>query len=181
MPKGKQRTLAISIWVMGLAILVAACGDDGGDEEEARCVVEALTAGTYSFEVSKVDDKCAGGVVGKLLDGQLYALELPSYADLQAGPVDAVIPILGNEVNIRFELEGDEVQIFLRDGFESIVLFSGCSAVVSAQGSLCPLSRTEAKATLVLTLEALVGSCGFPEPDTPCDVTVQLEGEAQAG
>lgn len=177
MPERRKRFLAISVWVCSLSVLAAACGSDGGDGNGPRCNAEVLTAGTYSFKVTKVDDACAGGAVGNLLDGQLYALELPSYADLQAGPVDAVIPILGNEVNIRFELEGDEVQIFLRDGFESIVLFPGCSAVVSAQGSLCPRSRTEAKATLVLTLEVLVGSCGPLAPDTPCDVTVQLEGK----
>lgn len=184
MKERKRKVFAVSIWVCSLAILAAACGGDGGDEKSPGCVVESLTAGTYSFEVSKpVEDGCAGGAVGELIGDGPYEFELPSYADLEAGPVDVVAELPGiGIVAVRFELEGEEIRISLPGGagIVPIPFLPACSAVVTAQGVLCPLSETKANATLVLTLEDLVGTCGPLAPDTPCDVTVQLEGDRQA-
>ena len=183
MPERTKKRFMISIWICGLAILAASCGGDNGDENGVRCVVEALTAGTYSFTVAKVDDKCAGGAVADLIGEGPYEFDLPSYADLQAGPVDveAELPGIG-AVTVRFELEGGKITFSLPGGsvFVVLPLLEGCLAEVSAAGTLCPLSETEANATLVLTIEDLVGTCGDIKPDMPCDVTVQLEGQLQA-
>jgi len=162
MPERTKKRFMISIWICGLAILAASCGGDNGDENGVRCVVEALTAGTYSFTVAKVDDKCAGGLVEGLIGEGPYEFDLPSYARLQAGPVDVVEPELPGigAVTVRFELEGGKIKISLPNEVPP---------EVTVQGSLCPLSATEANATLVLTLE-----------DLACDVNIQLEGQRQA-
>jgi len=181
MPERTKKRFTISIWICGLAILAASCGGDNGDENGVRCVVEALTAGTYSFTVAKVDDKCAGGAVADLIGEGPYEFDLPSYADLQAGPVDveARLPGIG-AVTVRFELEGGKIKISLPNEVPPILLSGTCFAEGTAKGSLCPLSETEANATFVLTLEDLVGTCGnIEKPKMPCDVTVQLEGQRQ--
>ncbi len=183
MPERKKKFLAVSMWVCSLAVLAAACGGDGGDGAERQCAVEALEAGTYSFEVSKVVDGCAGGAVGELIGDGPYEFDLPSYAELQAGPVDmfAELPGIGPTA-VRFELEGDEIDVSLPGGnvFVVLPLLEGCLAEVSAEGNVCPLSASAANATLVLTLVDLVGTCGILEPSTPCEVTVQLRGDRQA-
>jgi len=172
MPDRTKKRFTISVWICGLAILAASCGGDNGDDDGVRCAIEALTGGTYSFAVAKVDDKCAGGAVADLMGDGPYEFDLPSYADLQAGPVDfeAELPGIG-AVTVRFELEGGKITFSLPGGsvFVILPLLEGCMAEVSAAGSLCPLSETEANATLVLTLE-----------DLACDVNIQLEGQRQA-
>lgn len=183
MPERTRKFFAVSVWVGTLAILAAGCGGDNGEGESPGCVPEVLTAGTYSFDVVKVVDECAGGAVGELIGQGPYEFDLPSYADLQAGSVDedAELPGIGTVV-VRFELEEDKIKLSLPGGNVFVVLpfLEGCLAEVSAGGTLCPLTQNGAKATLVLTLENLLGTCGIIAPDTPCDVTVQLEGQRQA-
>lgn len=183
MPERTRKFFAVLIWVGSLAILAAACGGDGGDGEGPGCVLDALAAGTYSFEVVKVVDECAGGLVGDLIGQGPYEFELPSYSELQAGPVErnAELPGIG-AVAVRFELEGGKIQVSLPEGneFVDVPLLEGCQAEVHAQGTVCPLTEAKANATFVLTLVDLVGACGILAPAMPCDVTAQIEGQRQA-
>ena len=176
-----RREKSFLLWagVWALAVFAPACGSDGnGDGSQALCVVEELEAGAYSFSVQSVKDGCAGGALADIIGEGPYQVELPSFAELQQGPVlvDADLPGVGN-VTVQLALEGEVVRLSMPDGDVSVQIFEGCTAVAGATGTLCPVSMSQVNATLVLRLEDLVGAaCAILPVVTPCSATVGLRG-----
>jgi hypothetical protein len=119
--------------VFAMALLVAQCGSDNGDDGngdggngEVECNEETLTAGTYSFSLTQddCDDDCehqGHGIakllylLGEVLPGP-YSIDLPSYQQLLAGsqPFNGTLPFVGT-VNGILTLGGEVVGLTVQN------------------------------------------------------------------
>ena len=182
-----RREKSFLVWaaVWALAVFAPACGSDGnGDGSQALCVVEELEAGAYSFTRQTVVDDCSGVDVGDLIriidPGPYGPIALPSFAELQAGtdPVDIELPVIGT-VEVQLSLDGDVVRLTLPGGAVDVLVLPGCTATIGARGTLCPVSMSQVNATLVITIEDVVGDCDLIPVD--CSATINLRGVQQGG
>ncbi len=173
MTSGSKKKLLHLFLVLFCAFITVQCGSSDS-VEEARCVPEFLTGGSYSFVVTAVSDECTGGLLESVIPPGPYVMELPSFSELPASTV-IDIPFVG-EVTMDLSVSENAVQMTTDPPVTTGTIdYAGISVAYEAvvTGVLCPTTAATANLSLQVNITGLT-------PDyfvTPCTVVLLLKGE----
>jgi len=161
------------ILALACSAFLVQCGSS--DDPASVCQPTLLTAGTYSFLVTSVNDECAGGLLALIIPSGPYVVDLPAFGELPA-TVDLDLPLVGT-VSVDLYLSGNTIQLVTDPAeIEGTLEYLGTTYTyrATATGALCPYNRATVDMSLAITLTSLQPP--FGGISVPCRVVIRLTG-----